>query len=150
MHRACWASMEPRISLITLGVADLERSYRFYKDGLGLPTTRTPDSGIVFFQTSGVTLALFPYSELADDVGPGWNEPRSAFTGITIAHNVRERDQVDEVLSLAAAAGGQIVKPGAQAEWGGYSGYFTDPDGYLWEVAWGAFDFNEDGSLHVT
>jgi catechol 2,3-dioxygenase-like lactoylglutathione lyase family enzyme len=142
--------MEPRISLITLGVADLERSYRFYKDGLGLPTTRTPDSGIVFFQTSGVTLALFPYNELADDVGPGWNEPRSTFTGITIAHNVRERDQVDEVLSLAAAAGGQIVKRGAQADWGGYSGYFTDPDGYLWEVAWGAFDFNEDGSLHVT
>jgi uncharacterized protein len=63
--------MEPRISLITLGVTDLERSYRFYKDGLGLPTTRTPDSGIIFFQTSGATLALFPYHELAEDVGPG-------------------------------------------------------------------------------
>jgi uncharacterized protein len=144
------SNMEPRISLITLGVADLERSYRFYKDGLGLPTTRTPDSGIVFFQTSGVTLALFPYHELAEDVGPGWDVPRSRFTGITLAHNVRERHQVEEVLNLAAAAGGQIVKEAGEAEWGGYEGYFTDPDGYLWEVAWGAFDFNEDGSLHVT
>ena len=78
------APMEPRISLITLGVTDLERSYRFYKDGLGLPTTRTPDSGIIFFQTSGVRLALFPYHELAEDVGPGWDVPRSKFTGITL------------------------------------------------------------------
>jgi uncharacterized protein len=142
--------MEPRISLITLGVADLERSYRFYKDGLGLPTTRTPDSGIIFFQTSGAALALFPYHELAEDVGPGWDVSRSKFPGITLAHNVRERHQVEEVLNQAAAAGGQIVKQAGEAEWGGYGGYFTDPDGYLWEVAWGAFGFNEDGSLHVT
>lgn len=142
--------MEPRISLITLGVTDLERSYRFYKDGLGMPTTRSPDSSIIFFQTSGVTLALFPYDKLAEDVGPGWDMPRSKFTGITLAHNVRDRHQVDEVLNLAAAAGATIVKPASEAEWGGYAGYFTDPDGYLWEVAWGAFDFNDDGSLHVT
>jgi catechol 2,3-dioxygenase-like lactoylglutathione lyase family enzyme len=142
--------MEPRISLITLGVADLARSYRFYRDGLGLPTTRRPEDGIVFFQTSGVTLALYPYTELAEDVGLGWHVPRSKFTGITLAHNVRDRHQVDEVLALAIAAGGEVVKPAQDAAWGGYSGYFTDPDGYLWEVAWGAFDFNEDGSLHVT
>lgn len=142
--------MEPRISLITLGVQDLSRSYRFYKEGLGLPTTRRPEDGIVFFQTSGATLALFPYSEMAEDVGPGWNEPRSRFTGITLAHNVREREQVDELLAQAAAAGGGIVKPGGETHWGGYSGYFTDPDGYLWEVAWGAFEFNDDGSLRVT
>jgi hypothetical protein len=67
-----------------------------------------------------------------------------------VAHNVRERHQVDDVLALATAAGGQLVKPAGQASWGGYEGYFTDPDGYLWEVAWGAFEFNEDGSLHVT
>lgn len=142
--------MEPRISLITLGVADLERSYRFYRDGLGLPTTRRPEDGIVFFQTSGATLALFPYQELADDVGPGWHVPRSRFTGITLAHNVRERHQVDELLDQAAAAGAQIVKPATETEWGGCSGYFTDPDGHLWEVAWGAFPFNEDGSLQVS
>jgi hypothetical protein len=142
--------VEPRISLITLGVADLDRSYRFYKDGLKFPTTRKPEDGIVFFQTSGATLALFPYGELAEDVGPGWNVSRSKFTGITLAHNVRERHEVDDVLALAMAAGGQVAKPAGEASWGGYECYFTDPDGYLWEVAWGAFDFNEDGSLHVT
>ncbi|MEV7968087.1 VOC family protein [Sphaerisporangium sp. NPDC088356] len=138
------------MSLITLGVADLACSYRFYKDGLGLPTSRTPEDGIVFFQTSGVTLALFPYDQLAEDVGPGWDMPRSRFTGITLAHNVREKHQVDEVLALAASAGAEIVKPAVDASWGGYSGYFSDPDGYLWEVAYGAFDFNADGSLRVT
>lgn len=142
--------MEPRVSLVTLGVSDLARSYRFYKDGLGLPTTRSPEDGIVFFQTRGVTLALYRYSELAGDVGPGWDGPRSKFTGITLAHNVRERHEVDEVLAAAAAAGAEVVKAAADTSWGGYSGYFTDPDGYLWEVAWGAFEFNEDGSLKVT
>lgn len=142
--------MEPRISLITLGVADLGRSYYFYKDGMGLPTTRKPEDGIVFFQTSGATLALFPYSSLAKDVGAGWDVPRSKFAGITLAHNVRERKQVDEILAQAAKAGAEVVKPAGETSWGGYSGYFTDPDGYLWEIAWGAFDFNEDGSLHVT
>ncbi|MGH9029528.1 MAG: VOC family protein [Acidimicrobiales bacterium] len=142
--------MEPRISLITLGVADLARSYRFYKDGLGLPTTRRPEEGIVFFQTSGATLALFPYGELANDVGPGWDVPRSRFPGVTLAHNVRERHEVDDLLALAAAAGAEVVKPAGGAEWGGYQGYFTDPDGYLWEVAWGAFEFNDDGSLRVS
>ncbi|MEO3807804.1 VOC family protein [Sphaerisporangium sp. B11E5] len=141
--------MEPRISLITLGVADLHRSYEFYRDGLGLPTSRKPEEGVVFFRTSGVVLALYPYSDLAGDVGPGWEVPRSKFTGITIAHNVRERHQVDEVLELAARAGAEIVKPAADTSWGGYGGYFTDPDGYLWEIAWGAFPFHEDGSLDV-
>ncbi|MGA8206771.1 MAG: VOC family protein [Candidatus Dormiibacterota bacterium] len=142
--------MEPRISLITLGVADLERSYQFYAMGLGFPTTRKPEDGIVFFQMQGTALALYPYSELANDAGPGWDVPRSKFAGITLAHNVRERRQVDELLQLARAAGAVLVKPAAEAEWGGYQGYFTDPDGYLWEIAWGAFDFNEDGSLRVT
>ncbi|MGH2447046.1 MAG: VOC family protein [Chloroflexota bacterium] len=142
--------MEPRISIICLGVADLARSYRFYRDGLGFPTTRKPEDGIVFFQTSGATLELFPYQELASDVGLGWDMPRSKFTGITLAHNVPERAQVDEILQQAARAGGEIVKPAADTFWGGYSGYFTDPDQYLWEIAWGAFDFNPDGSLHIT
>jgi catechol 2,3-dioxygenase-like lactoylglutathione lyase family enzyme len=142
--------MEPRVSVITLGVADLARSYRFYAEGLGLPTTRKPDEGIVFFQTLGTTVALYPYAKLAEDVGPGWDVPRARFSGITLAHNVREREQVDEVLAQAAAAGAEIVKPAAETFWGGYSGYFADPDGHLWEVAWGAFDFNEDGSLQVS
>lgn len=142
--------MEPRISLVTLGVSDLERSFRFYRDGLGLPTTRKPEDGIVFFQTSGAVLALFPYSDLAGDLGPGWDVPRSRFPGFTLAHNVRERREVDQLLVQAVAAGAQLVKAARDTEWGGYSGYFADPDGYLWEVAWGAFDFNEDGSLNVS
>lgn len=142
--------MEPRVSIITLGVADLDRSYRFYKEGLGLPTTMSPESGIIFFQTRGVTLALYPYQDLALDIGPGWNEPRSKFSGITLAHNVRQRSEVDEVLATAVAAGAHIVKPAADTSWGGYSGYFTDPDGYLWEVAYGASSFNDDGSLRIS
>jgi len=124
--------MEPRISLITLGVADLARSYRFYREGLGLPTTRKPEDGIVFFLTSGTVLALFPYEELAADMGPGWNVPRSRFPGITLAHNVRERHEVDDLVAAAAAAGAEVVKPAQETAWGGYGGYFTDPDGYVW------------------
>lgn len=142
--------MEPRISIITLGVADLERSFHFYSHGLKLPTTRSPENGIVFFQTNGIALALYPYQDLADDIGPDWSEPRSKFSGITLAHNVRERGEVDELLANAEAAGARIVKPAADTFWGGYSGYFTDPDGYVWEVAWGAFEFNGDGSLQIT
>jgi len=142
--------VEPRISIICLGVADLERSVRFYRDGLGLPTTRNAADGIVFFQTRGTCLELFPYDELARDIGEGFDGPRSRFSGITLAHNVRTRDEVDDVLRLAVASGGRVEKPAQDTEWGGYSGYFSDPDGYLWEVAYGAFDFNEDGSLKIT
>jgi uncharacterized glyoxalase superfamily protein PhnB len=104
----------------------------------------------VFFQTSGTVLALFPYDELAADIGPGWNVPRSKSAGITLAHNVPERHQVDQLLAEATAGGAQVVKPASQTAWGGYHGYFTDPGGYLWEVAWGAFEFKDDGSLRVT
>src|ERR1700689_3314571 len=101
--------MEPRISLITLGVQDLERSYQFYKEGLGLPTTRTPNDGIVFFQTTGVTLAIYPLEELALDVGPDWNTPRAKFSGITVAHNVKHRHESDTILATAEKAGAAIV-----------------------------------------
>ena len=142
--------MEPRISIITLGVQDLERSRRFYRDGLGLPTTRKAEQGIVFFQTTGVCLALYPYRELAKDVSDAFVVERSKFAGITLAHNVRHKEEVDAILAQAAQAGATIEKPAGNTAWGGYSGYFSDPDGYLWEVAWGAFVFHEDGSLIVT
>lgn len=142
--------MEPRISLITLGVSDLQSSLRFYRDGLGLPTTWTGDKGVIFFQTHGVCLALYPLSDLAKDVGEAFvGEQRSRFTGITLAHNVRERGEVDRVLARAERAGAKIEKAAQDTFWGGYAGYFSDPDGYLWEVAWGAFEFNEDGSLKI-
>jgi len=142
--------MEPRISLITLGVADLERSLKFYRDGLGFPTTRSAEEGIIFFQTSGACLALYPHEKLAEDVSPELSPERGKFSGITLAHNVREKAEVDRVLDQAAAAGAKIEKPAQDTFWGGYSGYFSDPDGHLWEVAWGAFDFRDDGSLVIT
>ncbi|MHC2070573.1 VOC family protein [Bremerella sp. T1] len=142
--------MEPRVSLITLGVADLERSLKFYRDGLGLPTTWTGDRGVVFFQTTGTCLALYPLDKLAEDVGEDWiGEKPARFTGIALAHNVRQKDEVDQILQQAEAAGAKIEKPGQDTFWGGYSGYFSDLDGYLWEVAYGAFEFNEDGSLQI-
>ena len=142
--------MEPRISIITLGVEDLERSVAFYRDGLGFPTTRKPDAGIAFFQTHGVCLALYPLAELTKDVSESLSAERAGFSGVTIAHNVRTKEEVDAVLELAAKAGAKIEKPAQDTFWGGYSGYFSDPDGYLWEVAWGAFEFNDDGSLVIT
>lgn len=142
--------MQPRISIITLGVKDLERSFRFYKDGLGFPTTRKPEAGIIFFQTNGTCLALYPYEELAKDVSEGFNVERSKFAGITLAHNARTKTEVDSILQLAKDAGAQVEKPAQVTEWGGYSGYFSDPDGYLWEIAYGAFDFNDDNSLVIT
>ena len=142
--------MQPRVSIITLGVSDLARSHRFYAEGLGLPTTRDPADGIVFFQTAGATLALYPYAELAADIGEGYDVARPKFAGITLAHNVRTRDEVDAVLAAAATAGAEIIKQADDTDWGGYSGYFADPDGYIWEVAWGAFPFNDDGSLDIS
>ncbi|MGB6431201.1 MAG: VOC family protein [Candidatus Acidiferrales bacterium] len=142
--------MEPRISIITLGVKDLERSLRFYRDGLGLPTTRRAEQGIIFFQTSGACLALYPYPELAKDVSEAFLVEKSKFTGITLAHNVRRKEDVDSVLRQAELAGAKIEKAAANTDWGGYSGYFSDPDGYLWEVAWGAFEIRDDGSLIIT
>lgn len=141
--------MQPRISLITLGVQDLERSLRFYRDGLGFPTTWTPDKGVIFFQTRGTAFALYPYDQLANDVSPAFAGPRSKFPGITLAHNVRTKDEVDQILQCATAAGATIEKPAQPTFWGGYAGYFADPDGYLWEVAHGAFEFRDDDSLII-
>ncbi|MBN2321893.1 MAG: VOC family protein [Acidobacteria bacterium] len=142
--------MEPRISIITLGVSDLARSYRFYHEGLGMPTSRKPESGIIFFQTGGACLALYPLDKLAEDVSRSQSSERGMFSGITLAHNTKSRDEVDAILSLAEKAGGKIVKPAQDAFWGGYSGYFSDPDGYLWEVAHADFwKFNSDGSLII-
>lgn len=125
--------MEPRISIITLGVSDLERSTRFYRDGLGLPLQEGSE-GIAFFQLQGTWLALYPRQALAADAkitpdGTGW--PR-----FTLAHNVRSKEAVDATLEEARAAGALIVKNAQDTDWGGYSGYFSDPDGFLWEVAW--------------
>ncbi len=125
--------MEPRITIVTLGVADLERSIRFYRDGLGLPLRPGPPA-IAFFELRGTWLALYPREALAEDA---MVEPAgSGFRGFTLAHNVRSPEEVDRTLAQAVAAGATLRKPGQKVFWGGYSGYFADPDGFLWEVAW--------------
>lgn len=146
-------TMEPRISVITLGVSDLKRSFTFYKEGLGFPTKMTPGGGIVVFATSGTRLFLYSYEKLAEDVGlaaPPIEKEKNRFPGFTLGHCARNRADVDAILSQAEKAGGRIVKPAKDAFWGGYSGYFSDPDGYLWEVAYSdQWKFNPDGSLVV-
>ncbi len=131
--------MEPRISIVTLGVRDLQRSISFYQDGLGLPI-ENDGQGIAFFAFEGTKLALYPRDKLAEDATV--DSSGSGFSGITLSHNVRTKEEVDAVLRLAASVGGRIVKPAQEVFWGGYSGYFEDPDGHLWEVAWNPhFDF---------
>jgi len=142
--------MEERISIITLGVQNLESAFRFYHEGLGFSTNNKVEDGIIFFQTYGTRLALYPLDKLEEDVSPALNGGPYGFPGITLAHNTRTKGEVDQVLKLAEKAGGVIVKPAQEAFWGGYSGYFTDLDGYYWEVAWAeSWEFNQDGSLVV-
>lgn len=125
--------MEPRLSFVTLGVSDLERSVRFYADVLRLPQLPTPPS-VAFFELGRTWLSLYPRDLLAADAGVPADG--SGFAGFTLAHNVRSAAEVDALLAEVAARGGRIVKPGQRADWGGYTGYFADPDGFLWEVAW--------------
>ncbi len=129
--------MEPRISIVTLGVSDLARSVEFYRDGLGLVLYDENTESIAFFQNKGTWLALYPRDALAADVGIATDG--SGFSGVTLAHNLRSKEEVDELLDVAVTAGATLVKPAQDTFWGGYSGYFSDPDGYLWEIAWNPF-----------
>ena len=127
--------MDPRISFVTLGVADLERATRFYADVLRLPRVPMPDgAGVSFFEMGRTWLSLFPRADLAKDAGvPGEG---SGFAGITLAHNLGSIEAVDALFAELEAAGVRIVKPPHRTGWGGYSGYFADSEGFLWEVAW--------------
>lgn len=126
--------MEPRLSLVTLGVADIERSRRFYVEGLGLPLRPESQESVVFIGLNGVWLSLYSREALAEDAQI--SAQGSGFRGVALAHNVRSKAEVNALLEQAEGAGGKIVKPPQDALWGGYSGYFSDPDGHLWEVAW--------------
>jgi uncharacterized protein len=145
------SAMEPRISVIALGVSDLEKSFHFYKEGLGFPTKMTPEGGIVLFMTSGTRLFLYPYDKLGEDAGFRVSaKKKDEFSGFSLGHCVRRKELVEAVLSQAQNAGGKIVKAAKETSWGGYSGYFADPDGYLWEVAYAdQWKFNADGSVKV-
>jgi uncharacterized protein len=139
--------MEQRISLITLGVADLHRSREFY-ERLGWRRSMAKAEGVIFFQAGSMALALYPRHDLAKDanVAPEGH----GFNRISLAYNARNRAEVDSVLKEAASAGAKIVKPAQEAFWGGYSGYFSDPDGFLWEVAWNPdFRIADDGSIRI-
>lgn len=128
--------MKAKIGLITLGVADLPASIRFYRDGLGWPL-EGDGKDVAFFKLEGTWLSLFPREKLAEDIGV--ESAGSGFGGFTLAHNVASEAAVDEVLAFAEKAGAKIVKPGQKVFWGGYSGYFSDPDGFYWEVAYNPF-----------
>lgn len=132
--------MKPRISLITIGVDDLERALAFYRDGLGLPTqgiigTEFEYGAVAFFDlNAGLKLAIWQRTNIAYDSGVPLGAPSS--TEFTLGHNVASKAEVDTVMEQARKAGAVIVKSAQDAFWGGYSGYFKDPDGHLWEVAW--------------
>ncbi|MHA3976355.1 VOC family protein [Halovulum sp. GXIMD14794] len=128
--------MKPRISMVSLGVSDLDRSRRFYQSGLGLPRVETPP-GVVFFALNGTWLGLSESENLARDAGV--SSSGQGYAGINLAHNVASEAEVDAVLAAAVEAGAKLVKPASRADWGGYHGYFADPDGHLWEVAHNPF-----------
>lgn len=127
--------MDPRITLVTLGVTGIDESIRFYRDGLGFPLQdRQEDSDVAFFTLDGTWLSIYPRELLAEDATI--SDDGTGFSGVTLAHNVSTEAEVDTILKEAEAAGGRIVKPAQEVFWGGYSGYFADPDDHLWEVAY--------------
>ena len=132
--------MKPRITVITLGVDDLERSLAFYRDGLGFPTRgiigkEFEYGAVAFFDlNAGIKLAIWPRTSIAHDTGIASGQPNA--TELTIGHNVTSKDEVNAVMEQARLAGAVIVKPAQPAFWGGYAGYFQDPDRHLWEVVW--------------
>lgn len=128
--------MEPRITLITLGVADVATSRAFYEK-LGFRPSADSNANVTFMSAGGVALALFGRADLASDAAVANSVP--AFSGVTLAHNVRSEVEVDSVMQEAVAAGAKVTKHAAATFWGGYAGYFADPDGHLWEVAHNPF-----------
>src|SRR5271154_1750704 len=139
-------TMEQRISLVTLGVKDLGASKRFYADGLDWKPV-FENKEIIFFQTGGMVFALFLRDHLAADLQA---DPATfGRAAMALAHNVREKSEVDTLMQRAAAAGAKTLKPAREASWGGYSGYFADPDGFAWEIAWNPqWHIAADGSIY--
>lgn len=128
--------MQPRISMITLGVSDLERAIRFYEQGLGFPRRESPPT-VAFFTLNGTWLGLYGREALAEDAQVA--AEGSGFRGVTLSHNLSSAAEVDAAMQQALEAGAQLVKTPQTVFWGGYSGYFADPDGHLWELAYNPF-----------
>ena len=125
--------MQPHIHVITLAVADMDRATRFYRDGLGLPI-RDDKPPVVYFQLQGTWLALFPREALASYANVAAHG--QGFSGVTLSSNVASREEVDQTVNAAEKAGATVVNPPHQVGWGGYTGWFSDPDGHLWEIVW--------------
>jgi predicted lactoylglutathione lyase len=139
--------MDQRISMITLGVDDLVASTAFYRRLGWTPSAKFSNEAITFFRMNGMVLALFGWKALAEDATVA-DEGKPGFRGVTVAYNTRTREGVDEALAQAERAGARIVKAAQEVFWGGYCGYFADPDGHLWEVTWNPlFPLAEDGSV---
>ena len=138
-----------RINLITLGVRDISISKTFYQEGLGFESAAAEDGpGVVFFNNKGTRLALYSLKELAKETGENIEGAAQGFSGVTLAYNAKSAEEVDSFMKQAAAAGGRIVKEPDWVFWGGYSGYFKDPDGHMWEVAYADFwKFDEQDML---
>jgi hypothetical protein len=140
--------MRPKLNIVTLGVRDIERSLQFYQKGLGWKPSSASQDDIAFFSLGGVVLALYPREKLAEDAHV--NPAGSGFSGITLAHNTKSQEEVDQVLQTVENLGAKIIKKAEKVFWGGYSGYFADPDGHLWEVAWNPFfEFDEVDNLSL-
>jgi catechol 2,3-dioxygenase-like lactoylglutathione lyase family enzyme len=141
--------VERRLNLVTLGVADLPKAIDFYRDVVGWAPTSAGDD-VAFFDLGGMILGLWPHHDLAADEGMPGAEP-GAYHGFSLAYNTRSREEVDAIFARLGARGARIAKPPVDMDWGGYSGYFTDPDGHFWEVAWNPFwVIDEDGRITLT
>jgi uncharacterized protein len=138
--------MRPKLSIVTLGVKDFERALQFYQQGLGWQPSSASQDDVAFFPLGGVVLALYPRDKLAEDAQV--SSEGSGFSGITLAYNTKSETEVDEVLQAVEKLGGKIIKKAQKVFWGGYNGYFADPEGHLWEVAWNPFfGFDEADNL---
>ena len=139
--------MQPRLTLVTLGVTDLAKARAFY-EAWGWRASSASQPEVAFFQANGVALALWSRADLAKDAGV--QDRPTGFSAVTLAYNARSKEEADEVYALAIAAGAKATKPLQDVFWGGYSGYFADPEGHLWEVAWNpAFPLDEEGHMFL-
>ena len=143
--------MERRVSMITLGVADLERAKAFYERVVGWPAVDGPPPGIVFFDLGGVVFSLYPHTALAEDRKAAKPDQVGGYEGFSLAHNARSEAEVDAIFARLKERGATILKAPEQVFWGGYSGYFADPDGHAWEVAYNPFwTIRDDGRVSMT
>ncbi len=137
----------PRLTVITLGVRDLAQATAFYQAVLGTPPN-TAYEGVTFIELPGSWISLYPLADLAKDISPEIPVARDGFSGMTLAHNAGSKDDVIAIMEHARAAGARVVKEPQDTTWGGFSGYFADPDGHYWEVVWGPmFEFAANGEL---